>query len=172
VILGITASIGVWYQTFASENRAFVQEFDSRAHNQATILQAGVHDYWDQLYALKALFDSSNQGITRDEFSRFSKSLLKGHSAVQSFAWVPRVKREERAAHELAAARDGLTDYHIRAVAPDGSRAAAPDGSMPVSSEQDEYFPSFLDLISTMEESEGGRSAIFVMQTSYRRLHR
>src|SRR5664279_986400 len=109
VILGITASIGVWYQTFASENRAFVQEFDSRAQNQATILQAGVHDYWDQLYALKALFDSSNQDVTRDEFSRFSKSLLKGHSAVQSFAWVPRVKREERAAHELAAARDGLT---------------------------------------------------------------
>jgi diguanylate cyclase (GGDEF)-like protein len=128
---------------FTTENRAFVQEFDSRAHNQATILQAGVHDYWDQLYALKALFDSSNQGITRDDFSRFSKSLLKGHSAVQSFAWVPRVKREERAAHELAAARDGLTDYHIRAVAPDGSRAAAPDGSMPVSSEQDEYFPRF-----------------------------
>lgn len=143
VILGITASIGVWYQTFASESRAFVQEFDSRAHNQATILQAGVQDYWDQLYALKALFDSSNQGITRDEFSRFSKSLLIHHSAVQNFAWLPRVKREERAAHELAAARDGLTDYHIRAVAPDGTQAAAPDGSMPVSSEQDEYYPRF-----------------------------
>src|SRR5664279_5680013 len=139
VMLGITASIGVWYQTFASENRTFVQAFDSRAHNQAIILQNGVSDYWDQLYALQALFYSSNQGITREEFSRFSQSLLKGHSAVQNFAWVPRVKREERAAHELAAARDGLSDYHIRAVVPDG----VPNGNMPVSSDQDEYFPRF-----------------------------
>jgi len=142
-ILGVLVSAFAWYLLFTTENRAFVQEFDSRAHNQAIILQNGVTDYWDQLFATKALFDSSNQGITRDDFLRFSKSLLIGHSAVQNFAWVPRVKREERAAHELAAARDGLTDYHIRAVAPDGSHAAAPDGSMPVSPEQDEYFPRF-----------------------------
>ena len=135
VMLGITACIGVWYQTFASENRAFVQEFDSRAKNQATIFQNGITNYWDQLFATKALFDSSNQDITRDEFSRFSGSLLKGHSAVLDFAWLPRVKREERAAHELAATRDGIPDYHIRAV--------VPDSSMPVSAEKDEYFPRF-----------------------------
>lgn len=138
-ILGVLVSAFAWYLLFTAENRTFVQEFNSRAHNQASILQGGVSNYWDQLYALQALFDSSNPGVTREEFSRFSKSLLRDHSAVQNFAWVPRVKREERAAHELAAARDGLSDYHIRAVGPDG----VPNANMPVSSDQDEYFPRF-----------------------------
>jgi len=128
-------SIFAWYLLFNAEDQAFVQEFDSRARNQAIILQSGINDYWDKLYAVKALFDSSNQGITRDEFSRFSQSLLEGHSAVLNFSWYPRVKREGRAAHELAAAHDGIPNYHIR--------TSAPDRSLPVSPEMDEYFPKF-----------------------------
>ncbi len=135
-IVGVAASIALWYLTVAAENRAFVHEFADRANNQAVLLQNGIDDYWDMLRALRALFDSSSQGVTRDEFESFAKSLVDGrHAAILNVAWVPRVKREERAAHELAAARDGLSDYHIRAV--------APDGSLPVSPERDEYFPKF-----------------------------
>ena len=56
-IFGVLVSAFAWYLLFIAENRAFVQEFDSRAHNQAIILQGGIHDYWDQLYALQALFE-------------------------------------------------------------------------------------------------------------------
>ena len=135
-IVGVAASIALWYLTVSAENRAFVHEFADRANNQAVLLQNGIGDYWDVLRALRALFDSSNEGVTRDEFESFAKSLVdRRHAAILNVAWVPRVKREERAAHELAAARDGLSDYHIRAV--------APDGSLPVSPERDEYFPKF-----------------------------
>ena len=173
-IVGVVVSISVWYLTAASENRAFVQEFAGRANNQAIILQNGIDDYWDKLYAVRALFDSSNQAITREEFESFSNSLLDGHAAILNIAWIPRVKREERVAHELAAARDGLPDYHIRAV--------APDGSLPVSPERDEYFPKFysteartspsMGLTSKMEGCESGRSPIFGMETYCQRLHR
>ena len=54
-ILGVLVSAFAWYLLFTTENRAFVQEFDSRAHNHATILQSGINDYWDKLYAVKAL---------------------------------------------------------------------------------------------------------------------
>jgi hypothetical protein len=41
----------------------------------------------------------------------------------------------ERAALELAAARDGVPDYHIRSV--------GEGGSLPVAPEREEYFPKF-----------------------------
>src|ERR1700681_1472962 len=120
-IISIAVSIFFWYVTAASEDRALVQEFDGRANNQAIILQNGIDDYWAKLYAVRALFDSSTQPITRAEFEHFSNSLLEGHAAILNIAWIPRVKREERVAHETAATGDGLTDYHIRAIARDGS---------------------------------------------------
>jgi diguanylate cyclase (GGDEF)-like protein len=134
-IVGVAASVGVWYLTIAAENRALVQDLAGRASNQSIILQNGIDDYWDKLYALRALFDSSEQAVTRGEFESFSNSLLKGYAAILNIAWMPRIKRDERVAHELAAARDGLPDYHIRAI--------APGGELPVSPERDEYFPKF-----------------------------
>jgi diguanylate cyclase (GGDEF)-like protein len=133
--MGIVVSISVWYLTIASENRSFGQEFAGRADNQAIVLQDGIDDYWDKLYAVRAFFDSSDRTITREEFESFARSLLAGREAILNIAWIPRVRREERAAHELAAARDGLLDYHIRVV--------APDFSLRVSPERDEYFPKF-----------------------------
>jgi diguanylate cyclase (GGDEF)-like protein len=133
-IVGVAASIAVWNLTLASENRALDLEFSLHANNQASILQQTIDDNWDKLYAMRALFDSSDQAVTRQAFERFSGSLLAGHPAMLSMSWFPRVKREERIAHELAAVRDRVPDYHIRTVAPDGSVSVAP--------ERDEYFPN------------------------------
>jgi PAS domain-containing protein len=158
-IVGLAVSFAVWYLTIAAERRAFEQEFASRADNQAAALQNGIDDYWDKLYAVRAFFDSSDRIITRDEFERFSNSLLAGRTAILNIAWSPRVKREERAAHELAAARDGLLDYHIRIF--------APDFSLPASPERDEYFPKFYSTeartapvygLDLMEAADRGRT--------------
>jgi diguanylate cyclase (GGDEF)-like protein/PAS domain S-box-containing protein len=134
-IVGIAVSVTVWGLTAASEDRRLAQEFSGRANNQAAALQNGVNGYLDKLYAVRALFDSSNRAITREEFEDFSNSLLAGHAAILNIGWIPRVKDEDRAAHELAAAHDGLLDYHIRAI--------APDGTLPISPKRDEYFPKF-----------------------------
>jgi CHASE1-domain containing sensor protein len=133
-VIGIVVSISVWYLTFTSENRAIGQEFSNRADNQAVALQNGIDSYWELLSSVRAFFESSNEA-TREEFESFSNFLLRNHAALLNVAWLPRIKREERAAHELAAARDGLPDYNIRAI--------VPDGGLPVSPEQDEYFPKF-----------------------------
>jgi diguanylate cyclase (GGDEF)-like protein/PAS domain S-box-containing protein len=134
-IVSIAVSIAVWRLTVASETRTAVIEFDQRAGNQARVLQSGIADYLDKLYSVRALFDSSSHAVTRNEFERFSNSLLTNHAAILNLSWIPRVKYDERSAHELAAARDGLADYHIRTI--------GPDGSLPVSPEKDEYFPKY-----------------------------
>jgi diguanylate cyclase (GGDEF)-like protein/PAS domain S-box-containing protein len=134
-MITVTATISVWYLIFESERHSLAQEFAGRARNQTNILQNRIEDYWEKLYAVRALFDSANQPITREEFERFSNSLLAGHSAMLNVAWIPRVTREERVAHEISAVRDGLNDYRIRTITEDGKLVIAPD--------QDEYFPKF-----------------------------
>lgn len=133
-IVGLFVTLSVWYLTLTSEQRAFELEFSGRANNQHTILQNGIGDYWDRLYAVRALFESSGH-VTREEFETFARSLLENHPAIMNISWLPRVKRDERAAHEREGARDGLPDYHIRAI--------AEDGSLPISPVRDEYFPKF-----------------------------
>jgi diguanylate cyclase (GGDEF)-like protein len=134
-IVGFAASVAVWQLIVHAEDRAFVEAFSGRANNQATILQNGLDDYWGDLYAVRALFESSHQGVTREEFENFSKSLLSRDRAALNVAWAPRVKRDERAAHELLGTREGIPNYHIR--------AASADGSLPIAAERDEYFPKF-----------------------------
>lgn len=134
-IIGVTASIAVWYLTFSAEQRAMVQEFNGRANNQAIIMENGVDDYWDELYAVRDFFNSLNENVTREEFETFSTAQISRHTAILNIAWAPRIERERRVAHELAAADDGFTDYHIR--------ASGPDGRLIVSPVRDEYYPRF-----------------------------
>jgi diguanylate cyclase (GGDEF)-like protein/PAS domain S-box-containing protein len=134
-IVSIVVSIAAWRLTVASETHTARLEFARRADNEASVLQSGIADYLDKLSSLRALFDSSNHAVSRDEFERFSNSLLVTHAAILNLSWIPRVNNDERAAHELAAVRDGLASYHIRAI--------GPDGSLPVSPEKDEYFPKY-----------------------------
>src|SRR5579863_3733317 len=132
---GFALSVGASYMASKSETRATIREFDSRAANQATILQNGIEDYWDELYAVQDLFESATPNVTREEFAGFVRSLISRHSAILNIAWAPRVKHDERAAHEQLGDREGLPHYHIRML--------GPKGSLPVSPERDEYFPKF-----------------------------
>jgi diguanylate cyclase (GGDEF)-like protein len=134
-IISIFVSFVTWRLTAASEDRAFALEYTQRADSQATLLQNSIASYLDKLYAVRAFFDSSDHAISRDEFESFGKALLEKNPAILNIAWITRVKRDERAAHEHAAALDGLVDYHIRAL--------GPNDTLPVSPERDEYFPKF-----------------------------
>ena len=92
-------------------------------------------EYFKKIAALRALFKSSERKVSRVEFDTFARELLKGQSAILSVSWIPRVRREDRTAHELAASRDGVVGYRIKSVAPDGNLATSPD--------RDEYYPVY-----------------------------
>jgi diguanylate cyclase (GGDEF)-like protein/PAS domain S-box-containing protein len=134
-IAGIVASIFAWDLILSSEDRTFTMDYARRADNQAIVLQSGISEYLDKLYSVRALFDSSSRTITRDQFESFSNALLVNRTAILNLSWIPRVTRDERAAHERSAISAGVPDYHIREI--------GPVGSLPIAPERDEYFPKF-----------------------------
>jgi diguanylate cyclase (GGDEF)-like protein len=134
-IVGITLSVMAAFMVSLWEDRYAKLAFNSVAENYSMVLQTGVNEYLAKLLALRALFDSSNDRVTRDEFEAFARTLLQSSSAIQTLSWVPRVLRSERAEHELSAAKEGLTGYSIRVNGADGKLAPSP--------KNDEYFPIF-----------------------------
>jgi methyl-accepting chemotaxis protein len=103
------------------------------------VLQHGLDEYLTKLLALRALFDSSDDTVSRGEFEAFAGTLLSYGSAIVTLSWVPRVRRDERATHELAAAREGLSHY--------GLQTRAADGSLRAAEQADEYFPIFYSTV-------------------------
>lgn len=65
----------------------------------------------------------------------FSNRLLRNQSAILSLSWVPRIRNEERAAHEQAAQREGAENYRIHSVNKDGTLDPSPAAA--------EYFPVY-----------------------------
>ena len=116
------------------EDRVNRIEFESAAETESIVMQNGMNEYISRLVALRTLFESINEEITRSEFETFSSRLFERHPGMLRIAWLPRVNRKERAEYEAAAIADGLSSYHIKSLQDEGF-AAAP--------QSDEYFPVF-----------------------------
>ena len=133
--LGIAASVISGSTSANHESRNAELQFDVVADNHFMVLQNGLNEYVNRLQALHALFDSSAEPVTRDEFAAFARPILADNSAIVTLSWVPRVLKSDRAHHERAAASQGLADYHIKAM--------NADGTMTTSRERSEYYPIY-----------------------------
>jgi CHASE1-domain containing sensor protein len=133
-ILSCTAFHFVWRfeQGISQKDLAAVTE------SHVLALQYGLNEYLNKLIALRAFFESSQQ-VTRAEFESFADRLLANEGAIQNFSWVARVTRAGRAEIERQARRDGLSDYHIKAV--------TADERIVISTEQDEYLPVYYSTV-------------------------
>jgi diguanylate cyclase (GGDEF)-like protein len=140
--IGLSLSIGAWYAVSFREVRLAELELRSRATNHALLLESGIKQYIGKVAALRALFESDDH-VTRAEFQIFAESILRDQTAMLAVSWLPRVTREQRAAHELDAVSQGLTGYRIK--------SPGPDGSLPPAADQPEHFPVFF----TSGESPG-----------------
>ncbi|NUQ19229.1 MAG: diguanylate cyclase, partial [Sphingomonas sp.] len=116
------------------EDRVNRIEFENAAETEAIVMQNGMGEYISRLVALRTLFESTNEEVTRSEFETFSARLFEHHPGMLRIAWLPRVNRKERAEYEAAAITDGVSGYRIKSL--QGEKfAIAPQG--------DEYFPVF-----------------------------
>jgi diguanylate cyclase (GGDEF)-like protein len=131
--IGIALTVTAAYVVSRGEQRNAKLAFDVAAENRTRVLQAGLNEYLTKLGASQAMFNSVDEKISRREFENYANALLRFSSSIQTLSWLPRVRPEERAAFELAAARDGVPNYHIQ------NRAL--DGSFFPAGPQDEYFP-------------------------------
>ncbi|MBR1326990.1 EAL domain-containing protein [Bradyrhizobium ottawaense] len=116
------------------EDRVNRIEFENAAETEAIVMQNGMGEYISRLVALRTLFESTNDEVTRSEFETFSARLFERHPGMLRIAWLPRVNRKERAEYETAAIADGVSGYRIKSLQSAGF-ATAP--------QTDEYFPVF-----------------------------
>ncbi|UEM10568.1 EAL domain-containing protein [Bradyrhizobium barranii subsp. barranii] len=116
------------------EDRVNRIEFENAAETEAIVMQNGMSEYISRLVALRTLFESTNEEITRSEFETFSSRLFERHPGMLRISWLPRVNRKERAEYEAAAATDGVSGYRIKSLQGE-TFATAPQA--------DEYFPVF-----------------------------
>ena len=116
------------------EDRVNKLEFENAAETQSIVMQNGMNEYISRLVALRTLFESSNEGVTRSEFETFSGRLFERYPGLLRIGWLPRITRKERAEYEAAAIADGVSSYHIKALEGDGF-VAAPQVA--------EYYPVF-----------------------------
>jgi diguanylate cyclase (GGDEF)-like protein len=134
-VAGVTLSGGAALIIAHWETKVAELTFNTRANNIASTLQSGLNRYFAKIVALRGLLEAAEHGVTRREFRIFADRILEGQPAILSVSWIPRVRHDERAAHERAAVEDGIADYRIRSIGPDGQTTVSP--------EQEEYFPVY-----------------------------
>jgi len=163
-IVGISISLVSAGLIVQRDDQEAALQFRVTAENHFMVLQNGLNEYVNRLHAVRALFDSSEDAVTRNEFDAFTQPLLVEDTAIVTLSWVPRVLNSERAEHERSGVRQGLPGYRIKAMQADGKMITSPEHS--------EYYPIFyatvpktsmlygLDLRSepaTLQQLEQGR---------------
>ena len=133
--IGITVTVTATAVIVQRDDGDAERQFAVLAENHFMVLQNGLDEYVNRLKAVQALFNSSIDPLTRNEFEAFTQPLLRENAAIATLSWVPRVLNSERAEHERAAVRQGLPGYRIKAMGANGNIAPSP--------EQSEYFPVF-----------------------------
>jgi diguanylate cyclase (GGDEF)-like protein len=133
--IGLLLSLIAAYAVGRWEQRVTKGEFEGVAATELIVLQNGIHEYLSRLVALRTLFESTNEEITRSEFEVFSGRLFEYHPGLLRVGWLPRINRKERADYETAAVSDGVVGYQIKSFNIDGSFSPAPQSN--------QYFPIF-----------------------------
>ncbi len=123
------------------------RQFGVLAENHFMVLQNGLNEYVNRLKAVRALFDSSVDPVTRTEFDAFTRPLLRENAAIATLSWVPRILNSERAVHEREGVLQGLPDYRIKDI--------DTDGKMTVSLQRSEYYPIFFATVPTTSSLYG-----------------
>ena len=134
-IVGIGVSVTAGGMTEMRDKRNAELQFGVIAENHVMVLQNGLNEYVGKLRTVLALFDSSLDPITRNQFEAFTRPLLLENSAIANLSWVPRVLSSERTEHERVAALQGLPGYRIK--------TKDAEGHISLSPVHNEYYPIF-----------------------------
>jgi diguanylate cyclase (GGDEF)-like protein len=135
-VVGLLLSALAAYAVGQWEARVTRAEFEGAAATELIVLQNGINEYLSRLVALRTLFESVNEKITRSDFEIFSGRLFEGHLGILRIGWMPKVDGKERADYEAAAVNDGVVGYKIKSFVADGDGFA-------VAPPSNQYFPIY-----------------------------
>jgi PAS domain S-box-containing protein len=116
----------------SSRNSQIQAEFTRKTQIMAASLANTIESYFDVLYTVKSLFDSSEK-VERHEFQMFVQRLFDRHSGIQALEWIPRVTQSQRSFYEAAVRHEGFLKFQIT--------ERQDQGQMVPAAQRGEYFP-------------------------------
>ena len=119
------------------ERERFEDDFNRQAQIQSRSMEVAIQEYEECLYTLRILFNASDL-VSAAMFRRTSADLRARHPGLELLAWLPRVKKEERAAFEAVPNREDGMKVPIHDVSPEDRDASRPPDPAP---EREEYLP-------------------------------
>jgi CHASE1-domain containing sensor protein len=81
-LIGIAFTISAGSVLSIWENRHAILEFNAIAENHYMVLQNGLNKYLNKLLTLRALFDASDDPVSRKEFEAFARHHLQSSFAL------------------------------------------------------------------------------------------
>src|ERR1700722_18006702 len=116
-IFGVIISLVGFFVAKDIELEFEKQQFVGKASEDALVIKAAIAEDLDKISDLRALFETFPD-VNLPKFQGFAKRLIEHDTSILSASFFARVTREGRTAHEAEGLRQGIPDYHIRAVDP------------------------------------------------------
>jgi diguanylate cyclase (GGDEF)-like protein/PAS domain S-box-containing protein len=134
-ILGLAATLSVVVFMWRSDVQKAAAEQAARVDSRITTISAELQRYEDLVADIQSYADTA--GATSDVYAyqALASRLLRGREGVQALDYAPRVLASERQEFEANARAEGLTDFHMTEI--------GPDGRLRIAGARKEYFPVY-----------------------------
>jgi hypothetical protein len=133
-ILGVLFSIALYSLFERMQNRQIEEAFKRIAQDHGAQVQDSLKSGLSVIDSTRAFYQASDF-VSRDEFKRYSQTLLAEHAQVHAIGWVPKVSHAERATFEALARKEGLASFGFNELDAQGKMARA--------TQHGEYFPVY-----------------------------
>ena len=133
--LGLAATLAVVIFMWRSDQQKIAAEQSARVDSRITTISAELRRYEDLVTAVQSYAEASGGRIDIDVYQALASHLLRGREGVQTLNYSPRVRASEREAFQATARREGLGDFQITEIGPDGRLRTA--------TVRDQYFPVY-----------------------------
>ncbi|MBL8394550.1 MAG: EAL domain-containing protein [Candidatus Accumulibacter sp.] len=133
MLAGLVLTFGVFAEWRQRAEDGLARDFRSAASERAERIISTIQENLEDLDTVRRFF-AGVESVSRQQFSAFVTPILEQHS-FRALEWLPRVTRQQRAAHEAAARRDGLEGFQFT------ERDA--EGRLVPAAERDEYYPVY-----------------------------
>jgi two-component system, cell cycle sensor histidine kinase and response regulator CckA len=120
LVVGVSASLGLYRYIDASERSRANEEFTRRAAARHALISERIRGYEECLYNLRNLFENSDE-VTPAEFASTTRDIRTRHNGIQALQWVPIIPDERREETEAWARREIAPFFTFTERGPDGN---------------------------------------------------
>ncbi|MCE5229369.1 response regulator [bacterium] len=124
VVVGLAITVGTARIALEADRYNQHHEFLNLAISEASNLTKAMHAYRDSHLAMMRHYFEINGNVSNTDFRHYSEMVIQTRT-VQAIGWAPKVARDERARFETRMRAEGLSDFAVFELDPNGNRIAS-----------------------------------------------